>query len=81
MARLSSGTYLGHVGIETYVGNSKQKRLRVIVNGEVRPAFFGNVEQDEDGGYDMNEVHAWTQQRVQEWEQTEGGSLHFLDEE
>lgn len=73
--------YLGHVGIETYVGNSKQERLRIIVNGEVRPAFFGHVEQDEDGGYDMNEVNTWTQRRLQEWEHIEGGILQFLDEE
>lgn len=73
--------YLGHVGIETYVGSSKQERLRIIVNGEVRPAFFGNVEPDEDGGYDMSEVDAWTQRKVQEWEKFEGGALKFLDEE
>lgn len=73
--------YLGHVGIETYVGSLNQERLRIIVNGEVKPAFFGNIEQDEDGGYDMNEVDVWTQHKVQEWEKIEGGVLQFFDKE
>ena len=71
--------YLGHVGIETYIENSVQERLRIIVNGEVRPAFFGKLRQDEDGGYDIHEVDAWTQQKVQRWKDLEGGSLTFLD--
>ena len=71
--------YLGHVGIETYIGNSMRERLRIIINGEVRPAFFGKLRQDEDGGYEIHEVDAWTQQKVQRWEDLEGGSLSFLD--
>ena len=55
--------------------------MTIIVNDEVRPAFWGNVEQDEDGGFDTKEVDAWTQQRVQEWEKIGGGILQFLMEE
>lgn len=59
--------YLGHVGIETYYRKSGHKSLRVIVNGGVGSAFFGQLQQDQDGGYDFSEVGAWACEHPCRW--------------
>lgn len=59
--------YLGHVGVETYDA-AGGKRLRIIVNGNVMPAFWGRFEQDLDGGYDFTEVAAWALEMPRKWE-------------
>ncbi|GAD95412.1 hypothetical protein FG03402.1 [Paecilomyces variotii No. 5] len=52
--------YLGHVGIESYSGSDGEKRVRVILNGDVKPAFWGIAHEDGDGGYDFDigDLHA-----------------------
>lgn len=75
--------YLGHVGIETYdeVGSESRMRVRVIVNGEVRSAFSGEVNQQEDRGYRMDDVKEWMEAKSELWNRLNGGSLDFLKSE
>ena len=40
-----------------YVGSPKQECLNGFLNDEVRPTFFGRIEQDEDRGYEVDQVN------------------------
>lgn len=70
--------YLGHVGMESYLGNTSQKRVRLIVNGQVRSGFHGLLEQDSDGGYDLDQVDQWASMHYSEWEGFSKSSITFL---
>lgn len=71
--------YLGHVGMETYSSRDSQNlRVRLIVNGNVSPAFFGAVEQDSDGGYDLNWVDQWTETRFRAWQIFNSSRITFI---
>ena len=49
--------YLGHIGIESYGREAGEGvHIRIIVSGEVRPAFRGRLETDDEGGYHMGAV-------------------------
>ena len=70
--------YLGHIGIEAFRDLSGQQRVRVVVNGEVVPAFKGEIPQDRDGGYAVSMVQEWVQPRIEKWDSYNGGRIEFL---
>ena len=71
--------YLGHVGLERFRAIDGERRIRVVVNGEVVPAFRGQMQQDGDGGYDIGRVQEWVQSRVEKWDAYKRGCIKFLD--
>lgn len=64
--------YLGHIGVESFRGPSGLSRLRIIQNGEVVAGFHGQLEQDEDGSYNIEEVQQWMRFRVAVWTEFKG---------
>ena len=70
--------YLGHCGLETYLDQEGDTRLRIIVNGSVFKGFGGSLRQDEDGGYGFDTVSDWVKARGKEWDAFKGGELSFL---
>lgn len=60
--------YLGHVGLERFRSLDERDRIRVIVNGEVVPAFKAQLSQDENGGYDVREVQEWVSSCIERWD-------------
>lgn len=78
--RVSSlAPYLGHIGLELFRTVESVPRVRIIINGEVLPAFQERLKQDSDGGYDIAEVENWVRQRVEKWDDLKGGRVTFLD--
>lgn len=71
--------YLGHVGLERFRSLDGRDRIRVIVNGEVVPAFKAQLTQDDDGGYDVREVQEWVSSCIERWDTYRGGRIRFLD--
>ena len=71
--------YLGHIGLEKFRALDGEHKMRVVVNGEVVPAFRGQLQQDSDGGYGIAEVREWVQSRIEEWDAYKGGRITFLD--
>lgn len=75
--------YLGHVGLEAYqTSGSDLTFIRVVVNGEVRPAFHGHLDSTDIGGYRWADVWQWVAHRRAEYNDTfRVGCLDFLGRE
>ncbi|KAI9808472.1 MAG: hypothetical protein M1827_007225 [Pycnora praestabilis] len=71
--------YLGHIGLESFKGSKGQDLLRIIVNGEVAPAFKGELPEVDDGGYDCAHVEKWLSSRAEIWAKFKGGSVQFYE--
>ncbi|KAJ9263910.1 hypothetical protein DTO212C5_7328 [Paecilomyces variotii] len=70
--------YLGHVGIESYPGRNGEKRVRFILNGDVKPAFWGITHPDSDGGYGFDLVSQWTEVQWRAWQTFSPSRITFL---
>lgn len=70
--------YLGHVGIESYSGKNGEKRVRVVLNGDVKPAFWGIAEEDSDGGYDFEQVNEWAEVQWRLWQCFSPSRITFI---
>lgn len=75
--------YLGHVGLEAYrLSGNDITLIRVIVNGEVRPAFHGDLASTDVGGYKWTDVSQWVAGQRAEYDRIFGPDrLHFLGRE
>lgn len=70
-------TYLGHISMETYSGSDYRKCIRLIVKGTVRSGFNSLLEQDADGGYDLDQVNQWAAMHYRAWQGFRQTSIKF----
>lgn len=70
--------YLGHVGLEVCLTKDHQRRLRIIVNGEVVLAFKGKIYADSNWTYALDDVQRYLQQSGVQLGREEIGKLTFL---
>ena len=71
--------YLGHVGLEICLTEDLQRRLRIVVNGEVVSGFQGKVYADSNGTYALDDVQRYLQKIGVQLGREEIGKLTFLN--
>jgi hypothetical protein len=64
--------------METYSDMNNRKRVRVILNGNITPTFWGMAEQDNDGGYDIDQVDQWAETRYRAWREFNPSFITFI---
>lgn len=71
--------YLGHVGLEVYLTKDRQRRLRIVVNGEVVLGFKGELHADLNWTYSLDDVQLYLQEKGAQLCREEIGKLTFLE--